>query len=486
MANAGKWIVLAVLVAAAPACGAKKAAAPAAVAPAPPPPPRPSVGVAPIPSLRFANGHIVGDWAAAPADKTCWTADSAAGPTAYDLASASAKCTTGLTLTKADVNVDQFGSVQIGNAPARGTPHTLDANGAIDTPAPSALNDADAAKGMLVSDVSGVYAVGKVTHRETVVDKCHNWPAHDQDNAYVEVDLAHETVAFVPPRNVVLPNQALTVEVCHIPGQTLTVQWGGVRGLTSSTLANNEAALAPMFPGGPEKIEPEISVFTFAPRQSGHADLTITGTGGAPADTMTVELEVDTLYWGSVRVGLGTLFDVGNIWNGYSIGTFAGSNQPEIRQSHNAVGFELVNAFAPYLLDLLTCPGRGRSYTGGCNRWFAPYIGFGLVGAGPAQNIQALSSFHFGVELEFAQSFSVALTFVERRTQALADGYHVGSPVSGGMSVADVTRDAWQPGMALVVNATPSFLQFAMGSGSGSTPGTTSTSGAGQSGAPKK
>jgi hypothetical protein len=206
-----------------------------------------------------------------------------------------------------------------------------------------------------------------------------------------------------------------------------------------------------------------VSVTPFAPRQPGTADVSVT-IDSAKTAAYSLELQVDTLYWGAVRFGLGTL--IAN-WNGYALTTFAGSTQPEITSAHTLVAFEIVNGFAPYLVDILSCPGHGRSQTGGCDRWFAPFIGYGLVGAS-SQGLQGLSSFHAGIEFEFAANFSVAADFVLRRTTGLSQGYVVGSPVTLTATLGDVTHDVWQPGFGLVLNATPSFLQFATGSGAAS------------------
>jgi hypothetical protein len=290
------------------------------------------------------------------------------------------------------------------------------------------------------------------------------------DEAHIAVDLTQGgSVTRTPLRNVILPNQGLIAHLCRTPDQTIdSVVWGGTRGL-STTSANNQGTQKDREAAQLVPTNVVVQEFRFAPRQPGSADLTITyedGTPPKPVILPAIELEVDALYWGSVRLGLGTLFDAGQNWQSYSIQTFAGSAQPEIRQAHSGVGFEIVSGFAPYLFDVLTCPGHGRSYTGGCNRWVAPYIGFGVVGTAP-EGVQALSSFHAGLEFEFSKSFSIAVTVAIRRMQALTNGYVVGSPVTAGMSVQDVTRDAWSPGVGVIVNATPAFLQFAMPSGSG-------------------
>jgi hypothetical protein len=279
-------------------------------------------------------------------------------------------------------------------------------------------------------------------------------------SAYIGIDLTEPapTVAISPARNVILPNQGIIVGVCQRVSnlKKLQIAVGGTRGFTS--LGTNGQTQALVRGAAPKTTITEVP---FSPRQPGTADVTLTDVSTSQSQQLfTLELQVDTLYWGAVRFGLGTLI---SNWNGYQITTFAGSNQPEIRSNHTLVAFELVNGFAPYLFDL-ACPGHARSETGGCNTHVAPFIGFGLVGAS-SQGVEALSSFHVGLEVEFASSFSIAADFVLRRTSGLAQGYHVGSPVAASATIDDVTGDTWQPGFALVINASPSFLTFATGSG---------------------
>jgi hypothetical protein len=470
--------------------------APAVIkAPATPNPPVPKpaaagqqAAVATPSNLRFDNGHYVADWLATPAATTCWsvvgTPDVGTGKGTYTLTNGSKAClnTLGIKPTAATIDSSTKPRMTFADTTASGTIHSMDSDGRIDRPLTdfqvAGTQTAVVAAGILFSDTAGYYPLRQLTSAQTPapngqsggagaasIEPCPKWDAPDDGNANVYVDLPRGSIKQAPPRNVVLPNQGLTVVVCYERGQTITVAWGGTRGLTVSTSANANAMQA-RIEGSNPPTPIALSEQRFSPRQSGSADVTIKAKGAdAPDDPMTVELEVDTLYWGAVRLGLGTLFDLGQNWHKYSATTFAGSLQPEISQAHDTVGFEIVSGFAPYLLDLF-CPGGGRSFTGGCNLHFAPFVGFGVLGTGTAGGgVQALSSVHFGLELEFAKSFSIALTGVARRTQALNNGYAAGSPVTGSMTVTDFTHDDWKPGLGVVVNATPSFLQFALGSG---------------------
>jgi hypothetical protein len=198
--------------------------------------------------------------------------------------------------------------------------------------------------------------------------------------------------------------------------------------------------------------------FTFPPRQVGTADLKLFDTDDLSAKpAMSFELEVEARYWGAVRFGLGTLF---GRWKSYDIGTFAGSRQPQVRETSEGAAFELVSGFAPYVFDL---GSGGRSQTGGPNMHLAPFVGFGVLGVSPDKGIQGLSSFHLGLEYEVANNLSIAATFVYHRSRQLAMGYTPGAPVAVGMTADNVTTNSWERGFAIVINASPSFLQFATG-----------------------
>jgi hypothetical protein len=215
---------------------------------------------------------------------------------------------------------------------------------------------------------------------------------------------------------------------------------------------------------GVEQRDPGLAIsrLTFPPRKAGPADLRVFDGGDSSGKAaIEVQLEVEPLYWGAVRFGLGTLF---GDWTSYEVATFAGSRQPELRRLRDTATFELVSGFAPYVFDL---GSGGRSHTGGRNAFVAPFIGFGVIGVAPDKSLQGLSSFQIGLELEVASNFSIAATFAYRRTRELAGGYERGTPVATGTSVDDVTVDAWAPGFGIVVNTTPAFLQFATGSSTG-------------------
>lgn len=287
----------------------------------------------------------------------------------------------------------------------------------------------------------------------------------DVKDGDVAIDLTRRSVIRNPARNVIGPNEGLTVYVCPEPNMPVNVIWGGARGLTTAQIANpNQSARAgePAKPLAAAPQQPKPIRFTFAPRQPGTADLKLFNTDDLNAKpAMTFDLEVEPRYWGAVRFGLGSLFGK---WNSYEIATLSGSRQPEVRETANGATFELVSGFAPYLFDVLR--SGGRSETGGKNLYVAPFVGFGVIGMAPDKGVQGLSSFHAGLEFEIAQNLSIAATFVYRRGRQLAAGYSPGAPVAAGMTVDNVTTESWDRGFAIVVNASPSFLQFATGDSS--------------------
>jgi hypothetical protein len=170
-----------------------------------------------------------------------------------------------------------------------------------------------------------------------------------------------------------------------------------------------------------------------------------------------LELEVEELYWGAVRFGVGTVL---GDFHGYDITTLAGAETAQIRESDIPVQFELVTGFTFYPEAF----NGGRGYVAGPNWFAAPFIGFGLVGQS-AKDISAFTSFHAGLDLEFARDFSLAFTFVLKSTRVLSDGYSPGSPIDAGVAEDRFTEASFVPGGAIVFSASPAFLQFATGGG---------------------
>ncbi|KYF58084.1 hypothetical protein BE08_41135 [Sorangium cellulosum] len=282
--------------------------------------------------------------------------------------------------------------------------------------------------------------------------------------AWVCIDLVGGFRTFhAPPANLLEPKQSLIVVVRHTAGEKVTLELSGDRRIPPPMLSLEPTELKNLAALTQDQAYPR-AIVQFSPRRPGVLDLKIKSElkGRDPAEYK-VELEVDQRYWGAARFGLGTLFDLADNFHGYDVKTFAGSQTAQIRDAHIPVQFELVTGFALYPESLWD---NGRSYADkGFSRkniHVSPFLGFGLVGQ-DAKGIAALTSVHMGVELEFARDFSVALTAVWKRTRVLSAGYAPGSPVAANASEDEFSSTKFVPGFGVVLNATPSFLQFATG-----------------------
>jgi hypothetical protein len=278
--------------------------------------------------------------------------------------------------------------------------------------------------------------------------------ADEDDLAIVCVDLINgQSVRSAPRHNVLAPNQAVAVVVRHDPAEKVMVDLSGERGITSRIVQSTTKAARPRPP-------PNVhySASRFSPRKPGSADLEVKiENSGAEVPVLELELEVEEHYWGAVRFGVGTVL---GDFHGYDITTVADAETAQIRESDIPVQFELVTGFAFYPEAIK----GGRGYVAGPNWYWSPYIGFGLVGQS-AKDITAFTSFHAGIDFEFARDFSLAATFVLKSTRVLSDGYSPGSPIDAATAEDRFTEASFVPGGAIVFSASPSFLQFATGNG---------------------
>ncbi len=293
-----------------------------------------------------------------------------------------------------------------------------------------------------------------------------NWCTREKSHAafLVCVDLVDHKPTLIEPEgvdrtHVIQPNRTTLVIVRHYASSPPEIEMQGEPGVTVSEFRGSTANAD----GGklPLALDEDTSSAVFGPRKPGKANIVITYTpkADAPAKTVTTELIVETTYLGAVRFGVGTVF-LGAADAGYEARSVNGSAQKEVALSGGGVAdFELVLGAAPFLFDLLG-DGPRPAITAGPR--FAPYFGFGLVSVGPDANkggtkVDFLKSVHVGLELEFAQNFSVAATFVIRRVNRLPEDLHIGSPISG--DVPTVTGVGMGPG--IVLNVSPDFLKLA-------------------------
>lgn len=402
--------------------------------------------------LTLDKNVVVAEFTTAPA-ATCWKPRTGIQ---YELLKASDECLIDVEVRSERVERDQEGTYWVAGKRIR-----LKLMMAPDLVADLSKAPPDKGPVLIVSETGSIVRTMRVLERRSQFDSC-IWTGE----ADVRIDLLRRSVDKVPSRSIVHPNEGIIVQVCYDPQDDITVQWGGTRGLTRSSVGDKSSHSG--VDAGDKPVQ--ISSLPFPPRQTGSADIKVfIGTDTNVAPIFIVELEVEPTYWGAIRFGLGTIF---GDWKTYEVATLSGSRQPEVRGSVNRAKFELVSGFALYPEAIW---GGGRSQTapfGWKNTDVAPFIGFGIVGQSSTNGVQGLTSFHAGIEIEFASNFSVALTYAYRRARVLADGYAEGSPVAMSLTADNVTTDGWSSGFAVVLNASPEFLQFASGKSADTPKGT--------------
>jgi hypothetical protein len=160
-------------------------------------------------------------------------------------------------------------------------------------------------------------------------------------------------------------------------------------------------------------------------------------------------------YAGAFRAGLAGIFGAPD--QKFEARTAPGSSQAEIVRSGYTPA-ELVLGYSVYFSGL---SGPGRSYftsqgVAGQDSHLGAYLGFGVVSV-TSTSVDYLKSLHVGLEYEFSPYFAVAVTGVIRRVDELAAGAHVGGPAAGTIPIAS----SYAPGVAVVLNISPSFFKFA-------------------------
>jgi hypothetical protein len=266
------------------------------------------------------------------------------------------------------------------------------------------------------------------------------------------------------PRNqfVIRPNRTIYVVVRHWEHTEPNVIMTGTVGLNDAKLNVQTVAQSGTTEGeAPKHHKASVTIWPFAPRAVGQTPgvdvkLVKKSDPNVTLHELKFDLVVDTVYYAALRVGMAIGF--GEFDHGYQAQKLGGGSLSEVvATASTTTNLEVVVGFVPYLDGLLSGRLTGRSYGGGLDLGFAPYLGVGVLGQGN-KGIDAFKSFHGGLELEIGRSFSIALTFVGRFVNELPNNVKVGSPVPDGTLA---THTGFAPGGALVLNMAPEFLKFA-------------------------
>jgi hypothetical protein len=177
-------------------------------------------------------------------------------------------------------------------------------------------------------------------------------------------------------------------------------------------------------------------------------------TAGNTLSERNLDVIVLQRYAGAFRAGVAAIFGAPD--QKFEARTSPGSTQAEVvRTGYTPV--ELVLGYSIYFTGLC---GPGRSYftkqgvATQDSHWGA-YLGFGVVSV-TSNSIDYLKSLHLGIEYEFSPYFALAVTGVIRRVDELAAGAQVGGPAGNTIP----TQSSYVPGVAVVLNISPSFFRF--------------------------
>lgn len=204
-------------------------------------------------------------------------------------------------------------------------------------------------------------------------------------------------------------------------------------------------------------VNPEVPLEPFlrewGPPKPGVHTLTLTMKAKAPAtdDATKIDITVDEVYAGAIRLGVGAVFG-GARDRTFTAQALPGSGQAEITTSDGGrMDAELVLGASVFF------DKGGRSYNIGEPGHWAPYFGIGLLNQSQS-GFELLKSIHLGLEYEISRQFSIAFTLVGRKVTRLADGLDVGDPIS---TMTVPTRTGYEVGVGVVVNLSPEFLKVA-------------------------
>lgn len=268
------------------------------------------------------------------------------------------------------------------------------------------------------------------------------------------------TLVRVPAANTITASQRLEVIVAHKPELKVTMTVGGERGRTEPQV-NNQTTKKHN-----DGVDHSIASTTttaitaqgFAARKAGRADVLIKVIkGNTTISESTIEIDVAATYWGAARLGLAWVVGK-NIGRKYETRTIEAGKDIIVESSNPGGSFEFVMGFAPYLIDLFVRGGRTIDHSS----YVAPYLGFGLVGMDDKGKLDALTSFHMGLEFEFARDFSLAATATWRRSVTHLvkhDNVALGKVAPPDNENYTWERSGW--GFGIVINATPELLSFA-------------------------
>jgi len=296
---------------------------------------------------------------------------------------------------------------------------------------------------------------------------CHS-NAHEE-TYLVCVDLANDEVKVInrdnPGSLILEPNRSTRVMVQY--GSTgdneISVEMAGELKLFSKFRGEEASGNHADAEGGSSVVAYPIANFLFGPRPPGPAPVTVTlkpkkDDPANPPRVRKVELIVEETYLGALRFGIGAVF-AGASDMSYEARQVDGSSQKEVTATSGGIAdFEVVVGAAPFVFDLPN--GRGAVTSGAA---FAPYLGFGVLSVSSGGEVGFLKSIHLGLELEFAQNFSLAATFVIRRVDRLPEDLQIGSAVRDG-TVPTTATIGFGPG--LVINVSPDVLKV-VGKGAG-------------------
>jgi len=264
---------------------------------------------------------------------------------------------------------------------------------------------------------------------------------------------------FVEPNSfgvvLVRHSDQVDVQFDSLPAPAITrpsIDTGIGQSGTGNVSPNNEIA---------NKVAPatayQCTMHPIAPRPSGPLQIKVKLVSVANRATTLGERTLDVIviqrYAGAFRVGIAGVFRAPD--QKFEARTFPGSSQSEIVRTARTP-IELVLGYSLYLEGF----DKGRRYIfKEATPWYKAnlglYFGFGAASIASG-SFDFLKSLHVGVEYELSPNLSLALTGVLRRVDQLADGAHVGGPAPATIPVTS----GYVPGVAIVLNISPSFFRF--------------------------